>query len=308
MFSNMPAATQVDVKLFNSETKVHFETCDNGIGFDTSTVKPTSLGMRIMRERAEAIGASFQVSSQPGSGTCVEVTWNSKSKCEIKSFVDPLAMQAENQGASMTIKILLVDDHAVVRSGLSKFLMVNKDLKLVGEASDGAEAVQMVSLHKPDIVLMDLMMPGMDGISATREIHQRYPGVKVIALTSFAEQNMIQGALQAGAVGYLQKNVTATELGNAIRSACAGHMILSPEATQVLAQSIAQPQIPGEQLTEREREVLKCMVEGLNNNAIAEKLVVSLGTVKFHISNIFHKLGVNSRVEAVKAAIEQKLV
>jgi NarL family two-component system response regulator LiaR len=208
----------------------------------------------------------------------------------------------------MPIKILLVDDHAVVRSGLSKFLMVNKDLKLVGEASDGAEAVQMVSLHKPDIVLMDLMMPGTDGITATREIHQKYPAVKVIALTSFAEQNMIQGALQAGAVGYLQKNVTASELGNAIHSACAGNMILSPEATQVLAQSVSQPQIPGEQLTEREREVLQCMVDGLNNNAIAEKLVVSLGTVKFHISNIFHKLGVSSRVEAVKAAIEQKLV
>ncbi len=156
----------------------------------------------------------------------------------------------------MTIKILLVDDHAVVRSGLSKFLLVNKDLKLVGEASDGAEAVQMTSLHKPDIVLMDLMMPGTDGITATREIHQKYPSVKVIALTSFAEQNMIQGALQAGAVGYLQKNVTAAELGNAIRSACAGNMILSPEATQVLAQSVAQPQIPGEQLTDREREVL----------------------------------------------------
>ncbi len=208
----------------------------------------------------------------------------------------------------MPIKILLVDDHAVVRSGLSKFLMVTKDLKLVGEASDGAEAVQMVSLYKPDIVLMDLMMPGMDGITATREIHQKYPSVKVIALTSFAEQSMIQGALQAGAVGYLQKNVTAAELGNAIRSACAGNMILSPEATQVLAQSVAQPQIPGEQLTDREREVLKCLVDGLNNNAIAEKLVVSLGTVKFHISNIFHKLGINSRVEAVKAAIEQKLV
>ncbi len=208
----------------------------------------------------------------------------------------------------MTIKILLVDDHAVVRSGLSKFLMVNKDLKLVGEASDGAEAIQMTSLHKPDIVLMDLMMPGMDGITATREIHQKYPKVKVIALTSFAEQNMVQGALQAGAIGYLQKNVTAKELGNAIRSACAGKMTLSPEATQVLAQSVAQPQIPGEQLTDREREVLKCMVAGFNNNEIAEKLFVSLGTVKFHISNIFNKLGVDSRVEAVKLAIEQKMV
>jgi len=208
----------------------------------------------------------------------------------------------------MTIKILLVDDHAVVRSGLSKFLMVNKDLKLVGEASNGIEAIQMVSLHKPDVVLMDLMMPEMDGITATREIHQKYPQVKVLALTSFAEQNMVQGALQAGAIGYLQKNVTAKELGNAIRSACVGRMTLSPEATQVLAESIAQPQIPGEQLTERERDVLRCMVSGLNNNEIAQQLVVSLGTVKFHISNIFHKLGVDSRVEAVKLAIEQKLV
>ena len=208
----------------------------------------------------------------------------------------------------MTIKILLVDDHTVVRSGLSKFLMVNKDLKLVGEASDGEEALQKVSLYKPDIVLMDLMMPGMDGITATREIKKRYPQVKVIALTSFAEQNMVQGALQAGAIGYLQKNVTAKELGHAIRAACDGKMTLSPEATQVLANSVAQPQITGEQLTDRERDVLKCMVDGLNNNEIAEKLVVSLGTVKFHISNIFHKLGVDSRVEAVKLAIEQKLV
>ena len=207
----------------------------------------------------------------------------------------------------MTIKILLVDDHTVVRSGLSKFLMVNKDLKLVGEASDGAEAVQMVALHKPDVVLMDLMMPGVDGISATREIHQKYPKVKIIALTSFAEQNMVQGALQAGATSYLQKNVSAKELGIAIRSAYEGKMTLSPEAAQVLANSVAQPQIHGEQLTERERDVLKCMADGLSNNEIAEKLVISLGTVKFHVSNIFHKLGVESRVEAVKLAIEQKL-
>ena len=208
----------------------------------------------------------------------------------------------------MTIHILLVDDHAVVRSGLSKFLLVNKDLKLVGEASDGAEAVQMVSLYRPDVVLMDLMMPGVDGIAATREIHQKYPHIKVIVLTSFADQNMVQGAMQAGAIGYLQKNVTARELGNAIRSAFDGKMTLSPEAVQVLAHSVAQPQIRGEQLTERERDVLKSMVDGLNNREIAEALVISLGTVKFHISNIFHKLGVDSRVEAVKLAIEQKLV
>lgn len=179
---------------------------------------------------------------------------------------------------------------------------------LAGEASDGAEAIHMTSMHKPDIILMDLLMPGMDGITATREIHQKYPQIKIIALTSFSEQNLVQGALQAGAVGYLQKNITAAELGNAIRSAYHGRMILSPEATQVLAQSVTQSHLPGNGLTARERDVLRCMVEGLNNNEIAEKLVISLGTVKFHVSNIFQKLGVDRRVEAVKMAIEQKIV
>jgi NarL family two-component system response regulator LiaR len=185
------------------------------------------------------------------------------------------------------IRILLVDDHAVVRSGLTKFLMVNKDLKLVAEASDGAEAIQLAGLHKPDVILMDLMMPGTDGITATREIHQKYPQIKIIALTSFSEQNMVQGALQAGAIGYLQKNVTAAELGNAIRSAYQGRITLSQEAVEVLANTNSQAHLPGNELTERERDVLKGMVEGLNNNEIAEKLVISLGTVKFHISNIW---------------------
>lgn len=207
-----------------------------------------------------------------------------------------------------TIRILLVDDHAVVRSGLSKFLLVNKDMELVAEASDGAEAVKLAGLRKPDVILMDLMMPGMDGITATREIHRKYPQIKVIALTSFSEQNMVQGALQAGAIGFLQKNVTAAELANAIRSAYVDRMTLSPEAAQALAQSATQSHLPGNELTERERDVLRCMTEGMNNNEIAEKLVISLGTVKFHISNIFQKLGAGSRVEAVKMAIEQKMV
>jgi NarL family two-component system response regulator LiaR len=207
-----------------------------------------------------------------------------------------------------TIRVLLVDDHAVVRSGLSKFLLVNRDMELAGEASDGQEALQMIGTINPDVILMDLLMPGMDGITATREIHQKNPHIKILALTSFAEQNLVQGALQAGAIGYIQKNVTAAELANAIRSAYAGRMILSPEATQVLAQSVTQSHLPGNELTEREHDVLKCMVEGMNNNEIAKKLFISLGTVKFHISNIFQKLGVDSRVEAVKMAIEQKIV
>jgi NarL family two-component system response regulator LiaR len=206
------------------------------------------------------------------------------------------------------IRVLLVDDHAVVRSGISKFLLVNQDMELVGEASDGMEALNVVSTTKPDVILMDILMPGMDGITATREIHQKYPQIKIIALTSFAEQNLVQGALQAGAIGYIQKNVTAVELANAIRSAFSGRIILSPEATQVLAQSITQSHLPGNELTDREQDVLRCMVNGMNNNEIAKELFISLGTVKFHISNIFQKLGVDSRVEAVKMAIEQKMV
>lgn len=206
------------------------------------------------------------------------------------------------------IRILLVDDHAVVRSGLSRFLMVNRDMQLVGEASDGAEAIQMAGLHQPDVILMDLMMSSTDGITATREIHQKYPHIRIIALTSFSEQNLVQGALQAGATSYLQKNVTAVELCSAIRSACAGRMTLSPEAAQALAQVTAQTHLPSNRLTEREREVLQAMVAGLNNSEIAEKLKISLGTAKFHVSNIFQKLGVASRVEAVGLAIAQKLV
>jgi DNA-binding NarL/FixJ family response regulator len=133
------------------------------------------------------------------------------------------------------IRILVVDDHAVIRSGLRKFLMVNRDLESVGEATDGIEAIQMAGLHKPDVILMDLMMPEMDGITATREIRRKYPPTQVIVLTSFSEANLVKDALQAGAIGYLQKNVTASELGNAIRSAHAGRMTLCPEAVQALA-------------------------------------------------------------------------
>jgi two-component system, NarL family, response regulator LiaR len=206
------------------------------------------------------------------------------------------------------IRVLIVDDHAVVRSGLSKFLLVSRDLELVGEAADGAEAVQQVALRQPDVVLMDLMMPGTDGVTATRAIRQKYPRTQVVALTSFAEEAMVQGALQAGAVGYLQKNVTAAELASAIRSAHAGRMILSSEAAQVLAHSTTQPPTTANALTEREGEVLALMVAGLNNQEIAERLVLSLGTVKFHVSNIYQKLGVEGRVAAVKLALDRKLV
>jgi two-component system, NarL family, response regulator LiaR len=133
------------------------------------------------------------------------------------------------------IRILVVDDHAVIRSGLRKFLMVNRDFEAVGEATDSIEAVQMATLHKPDVILMDLMMPDMDCITATREIRQKYPPAQIVVLTSFLEANLVRKALQAGAIGYIEKNVTASELGNAIRSAHAGRMTLSPEAAQAIA-------------------------------------------------------------------------
>lgn len=206
------------------------------------------------------------------------------------------------------IRVMLVDDHAVVRGGLSKFLMVYPDLELVGEAENGEEAIQMCGRFQPDVVLMDLKMPGMDGITATRHIRQRYPKVQVVVLTSFQEEPMVQGALQAGAIGYLLKNVTAAELASAVRAARAGRMTLASEATEVLVHSVTQPVVPGDDLTPREREVLALMVEGLNNTEIADRLVVSVSTVKFHVSSIYSKLGVDGRVAAVSLALQRHLV
>jgi NarL family two-component system response regulator LiaR len=203
---------------------------------------------------------------------------------------------------------MLVDDHAVVRSGLSAFLMVYPDLELVGEAESGEEAVARAALLQPDVILMDLMMPGMDGVAATRAIRQKYPNIQIVALTSYKEDNLVQGALQAGAIGYLLKNVSATELVSAIRSAHAKRMTLSSEAAQALVQSTSQPVPASDDLTERERDVLRLMVEGLSNAEIAERLVVSPSTVKFHIANIFSKLGVDNRVSAVSLALQRKLV
>jgi len=204
------------------------------------------------------------------------------------------------------IRIMLVDDHAVVRSGLSAFLTVNPDLELVGEAENGEQAVIRANLLKPDVILMDLMMPVMDGVAATRAIKQQNPAIQIVALTSFQEDELVQSAMKAGAVGYLMKNVSARDLAAAIHSAKQGKMTLSPEAAQALVHA-AQQATETETLTEREREVLKLMVEGLNNAEIAERLVVSLSTVKYHISNILMKLGVDNRVAAVTMALQRHL-
>lgn len=205
------------------------------------------------------------------------------------------------------IRVMLVDDHAVVREGLARFLFVDKGLELVGEAENGDEAVRRAQLLHPDVVLMDLKMPGLDGVAATRKIRESCPGTRVIVLTSFAEDGMVQGALQAGANGYLLKNVTAAELAAAIRAAHAGRTTLSSEATEALVHAATQPMVKGDELTEREREVLALMVEGMSNQQIADRLFLSLGTVKFHIGNIYSKLGVDSRVAAVTLAMQRHL-
>ena len=206
------------------------------------------------------------------------------------------------------IKVLIVDDHAVVRSGLTAVLMVNEEFELVGEAGNGEEAVRLCERLKPDVVIMDMMMPVMDGVKATGIIREKFPQTCVIALTSFRERELVEGALKAGAISYLLKNVTAEELVTAIKAAIAGQSKLSPEATQALIQSIKQPKEVDYQLTDREKEILVLMVEGLGNNEISKRLVVSPSTTKFHVSNILSKLGVTSRTEAVAMALKQHLV
>jgi NarL family two-component system response regulator LiaR len=203
---------------------------------------------------------------------------------------------------------MLVDDHAVVRSGLGAFLLAYDDLELIAEAGGGEEAIQFCDRVQPDVVLMDLVMPGMDGAAATRVIRERHPQVQIIALTSFKEKDLVEGVLQAGAIGYLLKNVSADDLAKAIRAAHAGKPTLAPEAAEALIQSTREPFTPGYDLTDREREVLALMAEGLSNPQIADRLVMSRSTAKFHVSNVLSKLGAASRTEAVSLALKHHLV
>jgi NarL family two-component system response regulator LiaR len=206
------------------------------------------------------------------------------------------------------IRVMLVDDHTMVRKGLVTFLNAFDDLQLAGEAESGAEAIQLCGEVLPDVVLMDMLMPDMDGAAATRIIRQQFPQVQIIALTSFKEGELIKKALEAGAIGYLLKDISAAELAKAIRAAVAGRVTLSPEAAQSLVETSNLPLAPGLDLTEREREVLTLMIEGLNNVQIAGRLTVSPSTIKSHVSNILSKLGAASRTEAVTLALRNKIV
>lgn len=210
-------------------------------------------------------------------------------------------------GGEGPIRIIIVDEHPMVRSGLVAFMDIHDDFELLAEASTGEEAVELCVIHQPDVVLMDLMLPGMNGDEATGALLKECPGTRVIALTSFPEEDLVQRTLKAGAISYLLKNVTSEELAAAIRDAHAGKPTLSPEATKALISSASGEPKPGEDLTGREREILAMMVMGLKNPDIAERLVVSRSTVKFHVSNILRKLGVATRTEAVALALKHKL-
>ena len=210
--------------------------------------------------------------------------------------------------SSKHIRVMLVDDHTMVRRGLATFLKVHDDLQLAGEAESGEDAVRLCAEVMPDVILMDLVLPQMDGAAATRAIRQKFPQVQVLALTSFKDGALIKSALEAGAIGYLLKDVTADELARAIRAAHSGRATLSPEAAQVLVETANQPPPPGQDLTEREREVLGLMIEGLNNTQIAGRLTVSPSTIKSHVSSILAKLGVASRTEAVALALRSRIL
>lgn len=214
--------------------------------------------------------------------------------------------------ALQPIRVLIVDDHNMVRRGLAAILKLEPDLQLVGEAGNGREAVEACRGAQPDVVLMDLIMPEMGGAVATAAIRRQWPQVQVIALTSFQEKELVREALRAGAIGYLLKNVSATDLTAAIREAHAGRSTLAPEAIQALIQ--AEPAFPlalddlaaSFVLTPREQEVLALMIEGLSNPDIAERLVVSRSTAKAHVSNILSKMSVSNRAEAIALALQHR--
>ena len=209
------------------------------------------------------------------------------------------------------IRVLLVDDHAVVRRGLRGFLELLGDLAVVGEAGNGLEAIEQVDRLLPDVVLMDLIMPELDGLGAIARIKSAHPEVEIVALTSFIEEEKVTTALEAGATGYLLKDADAEEVAGAIRAAHAGEVRLDPAVTRLLAQRMRerkqQPQ-PVEPLTERELEVLALLGKGYSNKEIATELVITERTARTHVSNILGKLGLASRTQAALYAVEHHLV
>jgi two-component system, NarL family, response regulator LiaR len=206
------------------------------------------------------------------------------------------------------IRVLVVDDHPMVRSGLRDFLMVYDWVEPVGEAQNGVEAVEFCAAHDVDVVLMDLVMPLMDGSEATRRILSLGKPIKVVVITSFHEQDLVQQAMKAGATSYLLKNVSADELAKAIQAAYGGFSTLAPEATKALIQDGRQKPAIGSDLTAAERKILAALATGMSNLEMSKQFSISVATVKYHLTNIYSKLGVRNRVEATTIALEHNLV
>lgn len=206
------------------------------------------------------------------------------------------------------IRVLIVDDHPMMRKGLRSFLEVTRGLECIGEAESGEEAIEVCGQLAPHVVIMDLMMPGIGGAAAIRVLRDRYPQTHVLALTSFADPHLVQEAVNAGATGYLLKNVSAPELADAVFAAAAGRTKMGPEAVQALVQMAADPRPVGSDLTQREREILALLVRGMTNYEIAQHLSISEATVRFHVGNILGKLEVGNRTEAAQVAFKHHLV
>jgi DNA-binding NarL/FixJ family response regulator len=205
---------------------------------------------------------------------------------------------------------LVVDDHAVVRRGLRAYLETVEDLEVVGEAADGQAALEQVAAlaaagRRPDVVLMDLLMPGMDGVTATAAVRHRHPGVAVVAMTSFTQAGMVHGALEAGAAGYLLKDAEADEVAAAVRAAWRGEVHLDAAVARQLTRSLVAGSQAVDALTGREREVLVLVAQGLSNQQVADALVISERTARTHVSNILGKLGVASRTQAALLAVRE---
>jgi NarL family two-component system response regulator LiaR len=208
------------------------------------------------------------------------------------------------------IRLLIVDDHKVVRKGLKFFISTFDNIELVGEAKNGLEAVEQCAQQQPDVVLMDLVMPVMDGPTAIRHIHNQFPDIKIVALTSFDDEDLVHQAMASGAMGYLHKDIDEEALIGAIRAAYQGRSTVAPEAMQALVNQAArkEDQATFEPLTERELEILKLVAQGMTNPQIAEQLVISPSTVRFHLHNILSKLQASTRTEAIMVAIQNKVI
>lgn len=206
------------------------------------------------------------------------------------------------------IRVMIVDDHDIVRGGIRFLLLAFEDIELVGEARGGEEALSACEQVQPDVVLMDMVMPDMDGVTATQTLRDRCPQVQVLVLTTFYEEDMVQRALQAGAIGYVLKDISPQALADAIRAASDGRPTLAAEAVQALVHAADPSPRLGDDLSVREREVLALMVEGLSNAQIAERLVISTATAKYHVRGILAKLGASTRSEAMALAWQHNLV